>query len=160
MTLDSVVSPVAEVRAGLSQILAGFRADPDSASPVILGAHRRPEAVLIPFVLFDRRYSAVPVVPAPSILDVVSAKRALIRRLAALNHVGALAVFGSVARREERPDSDVDFLVDPDDDATLFDLAQLEIDLEALLDRPVDVVSRRSLDAERDRGILTEALPL
>jgi predicted nucleotidyltransferase len=69
-------------------------------------------------------------------------------------------VFGSVARGDDTEQSDVDLLVDPEPDASLFDLAQFELDLESLLDRPVDVVSRRSLDPERDRAVLNEAVEL
>ncbi len=71
-----------------------------------------------------------------------------------------MKVFGSVARGDDGPDSDIDLLVEPADDASLFDLAQLEIDLEDLLGRPVDVVSRRALVAGRDDAILREAIAL
>lgn len=43
-----------DARAGLSQIIAGFRASGASAQPVVLGAHRKPEAVLVPVELFER----------------------------------------------------------------------------------------------------------
>jgi uncharacterized protein len=87
-------------------------------------------------------------------------KRAVIICLAALNNVGAVAVFGSVANATATDLSDVDLLVDPDDSATLFDLAQFEIDLEQVLERSVDVVSRESLDPSRDAAILASSLPL
>jgi hypothetical protein len=51
-------------------------------------------------------------------------------------------------------------IVEPASDATLFDLAQFELDLEALLERPVDVISRRSLDPVRDRSLLSQAVEL
>jgi hypothetical protein len=35
-----------------------------------------------------------------------------------------------------------------------------EVDMESLFERPVDVVSRRSLDADRDRAVLDEAIDL
>lgn len=72
----------------------------------------------------------------------------LIERLAPANHLGRVQVFGSVARGLDTPASDIDFLVAPNDDASLFDLAQFESDLEALFDREVDVVSRCALDTE------------
>lgn len=95
-----------------------------------------------------------------SLLPELRRRRALIERLARANRVERVLVFGSVARGEDDPMSDLDLLVDPAADATLFDLAQLEMDLEALFERPVDVVSIRSLDARRDAGILAEAIPL
>lgn len=96
-----------------------------------------------------------------SVLDFIRHSRRLILRLASLSHIQAVAVFGSTARGgEETPDSDVDFIVDPDADASLFDLAQFADDLESLLARPVDAVSRRSLDAQRDQAIIAGAVPL
>src|SRR5687768_11965291 len=47
-------------------------------------------------------------------------------------------VFGSMARGEARPDSDVDFLIDVEPGRTLLDVIALEQDLEALLGRPVE----------------------
>jgi predicted nucleotidyltransferase len=69
-------------------------------------------------------------------------------------------VFGSVARGDETDASDVDLLVQPTDASTLFDLAQFAIDMESLLERAVDVVSIRSLDAQQDSQILAEAVRL
>ena len=47
-----------------------------------------------------------------------------------------LRVFGSVARREDTEESDIDFLVDSISGATLFDLSELYDDFEALLGIP------------------------
>lgn len=71
-------------------------------------------------------------------------------------------MFGSVARHEERPDSDIDLLVDVAPGTTLFNIAQFESDMELLFDRKVDVVERNGLepDRSRDRAILDEALVL
>ena len=51
------VVPVGEARAALTQTLRAFRADPES-SPVVLGAHRAPDAVLIPFAQYRRLVEA------------------------------------------------------------------------------------------------------
>src|SRR2546429_604395 len=70
--------------------------------------------------------------------------------------VRSLALFGSVARDEARPDSDVDFVVDFDGGATFDRYVELLFLLERLLDCRVDLVTRRSLhpavraSAERD----------
>lgn len=55
-----------------------------------------------------------------------------------------LSVFGSVLRQDFRPDSDIDFLVRfaPDARWSLFDHARMERELEELLGREVDLVSR------------------
>jgi predicted nucleotidyltransferase len=50
-------------------------------------------------------------------------------------------VFGSVARGDDTPDSDVDLLVAFEPGGSLFDLLHLTPELEALLGRSVDVVS-------------------
>jgi uncharacterized protein len=69
------------------------------------------------------------------------ALREEIRRVAAESGARDVRVFGSVARGEERDDSDVDFLVALEPGRSLLDLARLELQLERLLGRPVDVVT-------------------
>ena len=54
-------------------------------------------------------------------------------------------VFGSVAAGTADAGSDVDLLVDVDDGVGLFALGALEVELEQMLGRPVDVVPERSL---------------
>jgi uncharacterized protein len=74
--------------------------------------------------------------------------------------VGArdVRVFGSVARGEERPDSDVDFLVTLEAGRTLLDLARLESRLEALLGRRVDVATEAGLREPIRTAALREAV--
>jgi uncharacterized protein len=57
------------------------------------------------------------------------------------------AVFGSVARGNNRPDSDIDIMVeiDPDAHLTVFDYAGLKDYIASLFDGPVDVVNRDGL---------------
>lgn len=57
------------------------------------------------------------------------------------------AVFGSVARGEERPDSDIDIMieVDPEAHITVFEYVGLKEYIGGLFDGPVDVVSRNGL---------------
>ena len=70
------------------------------------------------------------------------------------------SVFGSVARGEETPDSDVDFLVEFEDGRTLLDLSGLRLDLSEILDRDVDVATLSSLHPELRDQILSERLPI
>jgi len=70
-----------------------------------------------------------------------------------------IRVFGSVARGDNRDDSDVDFLVDLDKGRTLFDLGGLLMDLRDLLGVEVDVVTPGGLHYIRDR-VLAEARSL
>lgn len=66
-------------------------------------------------------------------------------RIASLNRATNVRVFGSIARGEDRPDSDVDLLVTFEPGASLFDQAGLIEDLEKLLGRHVDLVSEGGL---------------
>jgi predicted nucleotidyltransferase len=66
-------------------------------------------------------------------------RRALVAAAAA-HGVTRLRVFGSVARGEDRPDSDVDLLVDLPPGMSLFGLARVQDDLEAIVEAPVDLV--------------------
>lgn len=87
-------------------------------------------------------------------------KRDEILGIAARHGARNIRVFGSVARGEDRPASDLDLLVDMEADRSLLDLVALQLDLEALLLRAVDVVTDASVpQALRDR-ILGDARPL
>ncbi len=59
-----------------------------------------------------------------------------------------LALFGSALREDFGPDSDLDILVTFADDAEwgLFDHVQMQQELQALLQRSVDLISRRALE--------------
>ncbi|MBC5797704.1 nucleotidyltransferase family protein [Sphaerospermopsis sp. LEGE 00249] len=71
-----------------------------------------------------------------------------------------LRIFGSVARGEATPDSDVDFLVELEPHRSLFDYIALNQDLAALLGRKVDIAEPENLhDLIRDK-VLSEAVPL
>jgi len=74
--------------------------------------------------------------------------------------VTRLAVFGSTARNEARPDSDVDVLVDIDwrRKFSLFDWAGLELLMRKLLGREVEVTMRRSLKPFVRETILAESV--
>ncbi|MDE0434170.1 MAG: nucleotidyltransferase family protein [Bryobacterales bacterium] len=63
-----------------------------------------------------------------------------------------LALFGSVLRDDFGPDSDVDVLVQFGEEArhTLFELDDMELELEEIFGREVDLVSRRGVEASRN----------
>jgi predicted nucleotidyltransferase len=73
-------------------------------------------------------------------LQDLRAHRAELLRIATAHGARSIRVFGSVARGQARPDSDVDFLVEFQPDRTVLDLSSLILDLEAALGRKVDVV--------------------
>ena len=79
--------------------------------------------------------------------------------LAARHNARSVAVFGSVARGDAQPDSDIDFLVEFERGSTLLDLIRLSDDLQDLLGRRVDVVSLGGLKA-RDTAIRADAVSL
>ncbi len=92
--------------------------------------------------------------------DVLKNKRDDIRRIAARHGAYNIRIFGSVARGEARPDSDVDFLVAVGPGRSAFFPAGLLVDLEELLGCKVDVLTENALHWYiRDR-ILKEAQPL
>lgn len=95
--------------------------------------------------------------PRPSVL--LAERRREVLHLARRHRVRNVRVFGSVARREDTADSDVDLLVTFADDASLYELADLVDELSALLEAHVDVVSDRAL-RPRDESIRREAVPL
>jgi len=92
--------------------------------------------------------------------ELLVAKRDEILRLATKHGVSSLRVFGSAARGEAGPESDVDFLVELEADRTLLDLGALLMDLQDLLGRQVHVVTERSLHWYMRDQVLQEAVPL
>lgn len=72
--------------------------------------------------------------------------------------VKALSVFGSVARGDARPDSDLDVLVSYARPPGLFAFLELKEYLEAVLSRPVDLVTDSALKKQLRDGILKEAV--
>jgi uncharacterized protein len=72
----------------------------------------------------------------------------------------SVRVFGSHARGQARPDSDLDLLVEVDESATLFSLLSMEHELEQLLGIPVEVLTAEDIHPlDRDQ-VLREAEPL
>ena len=67
--------------------------------------------------------------------------------LAKMRGARNIRVFGSVARDEATTDSDVDILVEMEPGRSLLDLTGLQLDLEELLGRDVDVVTENGLRA-------------
>lgn len=92
--------------------------------------------------------------------NLLQSRRDEILRLAA--HYGArnIRIFGSVARGDMRPDSDIDFLVDMEPGRSLFDLGGLLVALQAALGVEVDVVTEKGLRPRIREQVLREAQSL
>lgn len=82
------------------------------------------------------------------------------KELVSRHRASAPRLFGSVARGEDEPGSDVDLLVDFSEDASLFDEIGLRLALRDLLGVDVDVVGSDSLRGSFRRRILAEAVSL
>jgi hypothetical protein len=92
--------------------------------------------------------------------EAIAIHRESILRLATLHGVERVHVFGSMARGDAGPDSDVDLLVDVAEGVSGLALGALVMDLQDVLGRRVDLVVARALHPMiRDR-VLAEALLL
>jgi predicted nucleotidyltransferase len=74
--------------------------------------------------------------------------------------VAHAALFGSVARGEQRPDSDIDIMVelDPEIVVTIFDYVGVKDFIAEMFDAPVDVVSREGLKPLVRPGVTADAI--
>ena len=80
--------------------------------------------------------------------------------MAARHGARNIRIFGSIVRGEDGEDSDVDLLVDMDDDRSLLDLVAVERELGKLLNRKVDVVVDGGVSPYLRDRICAEAIPL
>lgn len=92
-----------------------------------------------------RTYRASRFRPTTELGRIVVEHRDQILALARTYKATNVRVFGSLARGEDDDASDIDLLVDLEPGADLLDLAALDIELERLLGRPVDIVPARLL---------------
>ena len=92
--------------------------------------------------------------------ELLKDRREDILRIAAQHGAYNVRVFGSVARGEARPDSDVDLLVELEAGRSILDLGGLLMDLQTLLGREVDVVTDKGLRERIRMRVLQEAKPL
>lgn len=80
--------------------------------------------------------------------------------------IARLELFGSALRDDFRADSDVDLLcsLQPDARPTLLDWADMQEKLAEMFGRPVDLVSRRAIEASKNwirrQSILSHTMPL
>jgi len=87
-------------------------------------------------------------------------RRAEIHEIAARHGVSRIQVFGSVARGEDRPDSDVDFLVEAGAVTSSWFPAGLVLDLQEILGRRVEIVEEAALSPVLRSSVVRDAVPL
>jgi uncharacterized protein len=92
--------------------------------------------------------------------ELLNARRSEILEIARRHGAHNVRIFGSVARSEAGPESDVDFIVEMDAGRSLLDLGGLLYDLQQLLGMEVDVVTEKGLKARIRERVLAEAIPL
>ena len=152
--------------AGLSQVALAARAGvTQSVISAYESGHRQPSLPTLAALVEAAGYELVAEVRRqPRRLDRLSGPigqrvrrhRHDIVAAAAAHGVSGLRVFGSVARGEDRPDSDVDLLADLPAGMSLFGLGRVQADLEAIVGTRVDLVPAEDLKpavrprAERD----------
>lgn len=90
----------------------------------------------------------------------LEANRELIRRIVAAHRGTNPRVFGSVLHGNDTEGSDLDLLIDPRSDTSLLDIAQIQVELEARLGVPIDVLTPGALPATFRDQVLREAQPV
>lgn len=93
-------------------------------------------------------------------LEMLQQKRDDIQRIATKHGAHNLRVFGSVARGEARPESDIDLLIDKAPTTTSWFPAGLVLELEEMLGRKVEIVTGKALNPDLRAQVLSEAIPL
>jgi predicted nucleotidyltransferase len=86
--------------------------------------------------------------------------RSEIREIVLAHRAQNVRVFGSVAHGSDTDESDLDLLIDPTSDTTLFDLGAIRYKLRHLLGVPVDVLTPGALPDSFRQIVLNEAIPV
>lgn len=90
--------------------------------------------------------------------DAFQLHRAAIRLIVAAHRASNPRVFGSVAHGCDTEQSDLDILIDPTPETTLFDIGAIRQELGQLLGVPVDVLTPKSLPETFRAVVLAEAV--
>jgi predicted nucleotidyltransferase len=90
----------------------------------------------------------------------LAANREAIRRVVESHHARNARVFGSVIHGDDTEASDLDILIDPTPDTTLFDIGAIRYELLELLGVPVDVLTPKALPEKFRATVLAEAVPV
>ena len=142
---------ITEARGRLTTLVQEIARNP-RREPVVIGSHRKPQAMLVPF-----GFTTGPSVPT---LDLLRSKKDVIHTIARAHQISTVSVTGSVARGDATETSDVDLICGTESNADLYDLAGFELDMEQLLGFPVQVLSASSLRSPLDDSMTRDAVAL
>ena len=92
--------------------------------------------------------------------EALHTNRAEIRRVVESHRAKNARVFGSVLHGADTEDSDLDLLVDPTPDMTMFDIGAIRHELIKLLGVRVDVLTPKALPANFRDVVLAQAVPV
>ena len=92
--------------------------------------------------------------------EALALHRTRIREIALSHRVSNVRVFGSAMRNDDGPESDLDLLVEPTAQTTLFDIGAIRFELKQLLGIDIDVLTPNALPEKYRAQVLREALPV
>lgn len=92
--------------------------------------------------------------------EALQSHRAEIRRIVEAHRARNARVFGSVLQGQDTDGSDLDILIDPTPETTLFDIGAIRHELAELLGIPVDVLTPNALPESFRASVLAQALPV
>lgn len=92
--------------------------------------------------------------------DALTLHRLSIRQIVARHHATNARIFGSVAQGCDTEQSDLDLVVDPTPDTTLFDIGAIRHELSTLLGVRVDVLTPMALPVKFRGSVLAQAVPV
>ena len=92
--------------------------------------------------------------------EALALHRTRIREIALSHRVSNVRVFGSAMRNDDGPESDLDLLVEPTPQTTLFDIGAIRFELKQLLGIDIDVLTPNALPEKYRAQVMDEALPI
>ena len=92
--------------------------------------------------------------------EALRTNREAIRQVVAAHRASNPRVFGSVVHGDDTEGSDLDILIDPTPETTLFDIGAIRHELLELLGIPVDVLTPKALPEKFRATVLAEARPV
>lgn len=92
--------------------------------------------------------------------EALRTNREAIRQVVAAHRASNPRVFGSVVHGDDTEGSDLDILIDPTPETTLFDIGAIRHELLQLLGMPVDVLTPKALPEKFRAAVLAEARPV